>query len=236
MKIYRLSNESLENSIDMEKDLIDPESRLYEEKIENLFNLTDEQKRDILGDFYDKKRKKNTMMKWTVIPKARLIKIWNDYSRNGVVHDYKGMQEIADKMIELLARLRASNDLSGHSQGGWSDIEDITGYKIPTSKDRSNDFNWSYLETPYGTPISDYGLPKLEEFASNLMRSQTPEQQLFWVDAMLNVVHQRGDLAALFIEGGKETLNQLKGKGIAAKSNNWYKEAKWIIPRLRHSN
>jgi hypothetical protein len=29
------------------------------------------------------------------------------------------------------------------------------------------------------------------------------------VDRMLNVVHQRGDLAALFIEGGSASLSEL---------------------------
>lgn len=60
--------------------------------------------------------------------------------------------------------------------------------------------------------LSDYGLPKLESILLKIMSEKTPEQKLCLIDQFLNVVHQRSDLAAFFIEGGSNTLTKLSSK------------------------
>jgi len=71
---------------------------------------------------------------------------------------------------------------------------------------------FDFLSTKFGVPISDYGLKPLWSLAEKLIETQDYVQKLIIIDRMLNVVHQRGDLAALFIEGGYESLQQLSGK------------------------
>ena len=112
-------------------------------------------------------------------------------------------------MLQILARLTATNDLAGHGQISDEEIKDITGYKMPHGQNW--DFYFDFLNTQYGSPVSDYGLPKLNDIAAKLMMAKTPEHQLLYVDQMLNVIHQRGDLSALFIEGGEKSLSQLAG-------------------------
>jgi len=180
-----------------------PTEKEYDIKAEEYFEMYDEQIRNILEDYYDKKRKKGSMMSWDVIPFARLKKIWNDYTKTGVIRDEKGMQSIADQMIRILVRLNASNDLAGHGPG----IDDE--YDRPSGDNA--EFYFDYLETKHGTPISDYGLPKLNEIGNKLMFANDPVEQLLLVDQMLNIVHQRGDLSALFVEGGRASLDQLAG-------------------------
>jgi len=59
--------------------------------------------------------------------------------------------------------------------------------------------------------MSDYGLKPLMDLLYNLKTNKTPEEKLLTIDRMLNVVHQRSDLASWFVEGGSRALSQLSG-------------------------
>lgn len=59
--------------------------------------------------------------------------------------------------------------------------------------------------------ISDYGLEPLVTLAGQLRKATTPEEKLVLIDQMLNVVHQRSDIANWFVEGGSRALAQLSG-------------------------
>jgi len=197
------------------------------EGIEDVMYLVQDERDNILREYFDRRRKKGSMMSWSVIPFAPLKKIWEDYSRHGVVHNEQGVNAIADQMLKILARLQASTDLSGHSspEVDATHLSEELGYKSIDGK--NTDFYFDFLETPYGTPISDYGLPQLWKIAENLPNSKSAEDKLLLIDQMLNVVHQRGDLASLFIEGGSSSLSQLskEPEQVEASGNNWYKTA-----------
>lgn len=59
--------------------------------------------------------------------------------------------------------------------------------------------------------ISDFGLKPLLELLIELKKEKTPEKRLVTIDKILNVVHQRSDIAAWFIQGGSESLSNLSG-------------------------
>jgi len=59
--------------------------------------------------------------------------------------------------------------------------------------------------------MSDYGLKPLMDLLYKLKTDKTPEEKLLTIDRMLNVVHQRSDLASWFVEGGSRALSQLSG-------------------------
>lgn len=59
--------------------------------------------------------------------------------------------------------------------------------------------------------LSDYGLEPLLKGLSQLRDADTPEEKLPIIDQMLNVVHQRSDMAAWFVEGGSRALSKLSG-------------------------
>ena len=73
----------------------------------------------------------------------------------------------------------------------------------------------SYAEDPKTghAYISDYGLKPLMTLAFELRKQTKPEEKLVTIDKMLNVVHQRSDIAAWFVEGGSHALSQLSGYG-----------------------
>ena len=177
--------------------------------IEDYYEDTNQEYERILNEYYDRKRKKGQMMSWDVIPFARLKKIWEDYARDGVVRDIKGMDEIIRRILKNISRLQASTDFSGHSEFDTTEWAKEMGIRHPNP--RNTDFYFDFLNTQYGAPVSDYGMKKLWDLANLLFQTTSYEQKLLVVDQILNVVHQRGDLAALFIEGGTSSLNQLAG-------------------------
>ena len=59
--------------------------------------------------------------------------------------------------------------------------------------------------------MSDYGLEPLLKGLSELRDASNAEEKLPIIDQMLNVVHQRSDMAAWFVEGGSRALSQLSG-------------------------
>jgi len=183
-----------------EMDLGDTKSPIIDDVYDDVFS----EHSNIMEEYYDKKRKKGTKMNWVVIPFARLKKIWEDFSRYGIVRDTRGLDEIVNQIMKNLARLQAATDLSGH--GGGFDIED-TGYEDPGGQ--NIDFYFDFLSTKYGEPVSDYGLPKLWKIAEKIYQTKKYEEKLLLLDQFLNVIHERGDLAALFIEGGSQSLTKL---------------------------
>lgn len=154
-------------------------------------------------------RKPGERQTWALIPAARLIKIWNDYAKTGVVRDAKGIDAVADTVVENVLRLEFNTAVMGHTQlsaedalyGHTSESEDV--------EQVANEFG-DYATDPNGAwRLSDYGLDKLHGLIQQIVSAKTPEQKLMLVDMALNVVHQRSDLAAMFVEGGTSTLNKV---------------------------
>jgi len=179
------------------------------EGFENVLYQIDSERINLLQEYYKKKKQKmeNLMMNWQVIPFDRLKKIWQDYVKYGVVRDKQGLDNIIEQILKNLIRLQAATDLAGHSQFDTKTWAKEIGLRHPHNKNIN--FYYKFLETPYGTPISDFGLSKLWKIAEQFFNPNSYEQKLLLVDQFLNIIHPRGDLAALFIEGGSESLSEL---------------------------
>ncbi len=75
---------------------------------------------------------------WKKIPAARLKRIWLDYgktlsattSREGIVRDEKGLEEIADTILDNIARLRAATEMMGHTPVDAREMLDDMGYEF----------------------------------------------------------------------------------------------------------
>jgi hypothetical protein len=201
----------------------------YEDVADEYFDKNQTLLTEIAESFINHKNRKNKwLVPWPLISAARLSKIWTDFSRSGVVRDVRGMQDIADKMFEGVVRLKASNDISGHSTNDVRPELADSGYKF-------TDKQWHRLieglEDKKGNwYISDYGWPKLEKLLIPLKMAKTAEEQLLIVDQMLNICHPRGDLSAMFVEGGRKTLDKLflDGTEKTASVKNWFGSSKVV--------
>lgn len=147
------------------------------------------------------------------IPSARLKKIWLDYGKSGVVRDEKGLFAIADKVVDLVARLKASTEFSGHeSYDPFKEFELDEAYGL-TDADKEKFLDFLSDPDTGGFYLSDFGLPKLEKLVEDLLIADTAEDKLHVIDKILNVAHQRSDLAAWIVEGGTKTLNEIAEQG-----------------------
>lgn len=165
---------------------------------------------DVLGNFANGQEKIN----WRVVPAGRLIKIWKDFAKMGIIRDEKGLQKIKNLIINNIARLEVTNVLTGHTQSHPFDYLEMHGYEDLWDEDEDemkdgDKFYYDYLSGDDSGFVSDYGLPKLQKILPELYNAKTPEEILYAIDKVLNVVHQRSDLSTLFVQGGQSTLNEI---------------------------
>ena len=173
-----------------------------------LYDRLDQVKTDILTGFLQDKKRGIKEQPWKVIPFPRLKKIWEDYMRMGIVRDTAGLEMIEDIITDNILKLYVNTELSGHTPVDPKDDFEEYGY---TEQD-VEDF-WDYVKEISDYAFSDFGgsRPGLTTLLSQVRRARTPEEKLPILDQILNVVHQRSDLAALFVEGGSSALSQLSG-------------------------
>ena len=69
---------------------------------------------------------------------------------------------------------------------------------------------------------SDFGLEPLMEIINEYNSDLSPEKVIVIVNKALDVYHQRGDMASIFVEGGTKALNKIsesKSKKIYIREN-----------------
>ena len=159
--------------------------------------------------FFDTPDKANWKVQmWPRVPAARLKKIWTDYARTGVVRDERGMNDISRTIITAIASLDASNAASGHDNfDPRPEVQEAADRDF--TDEEWEQFQAGLVDESGGWLVSDYGLPKLAPLAQELGMTDDSARQLLIVDQILNITHQRSDLSAWIVEGGKSTLDFL---------------------------
>jgi hypothetical protein len=185
----------------------DPEYNAHADFLErvsnNYFQLSDELKQS----------QGKGRLSWPKIPAALLKRIWLDYGRSGVVRNEKGLEKVADIMLGNIARLQATTEMMGHTPiDARKELED--NYEITFTDQEWDDWMTDYFTDESGQwTLSDYGLPKLVALYGKIFNAATAEEKLQVIDRALNIIHQRSDLAGLFVEGGSKTLMEIFNQG-----------------------
>ena len=112
------------------------------------------------------------------------------------------------------------------------DREDARGMLMDVMKDR---FFEDYLTDPKSGHlyISDYGLPAIMTLGSKLYMENNPEKKVVLIDGILNVVHQRSDMASWFVQGGSAALSDLSGYEIPDEESGGYDTKSAISGRYK---
>lgn len=186
----------------------------------NLHDQLMDIKMEILSDFRNKKP--GELQYWETIPLHMLKRVWENFMKFNFVQerDYKTLDKIQQIMTANVLKLNVNTELGGHTSAdptydfkeeyenqGLSDEEATTKAK----QDEGDFFDYIYDPSQRQHRISDYGLKPLQKKLLQLRNLKTPEERLVKIDEMLNIVHRRSDLAAMFVEGGSKSLNQLSG-------------------------
>lgn len=98
----------------------------------------------------------------------------------------------------------------------YKDGMDLNEFRNQLYEEMVDRFFYYYVVDPQSghNYISDYGLNPLMVLMGELYRADKPEDEVVIIDKMLNVVHQRSDLASWFVEGGSNALNSLSGYSV----------------------
>jgi hypothetical protein len=148
---------------------------------------------------------------WKTVSASLLKKVWYQFGKYNRI-DENDLDKISDQILTNIARLRASTEMMVHTRFNVRpELEDL-GYTF-------TDQQWNEWMSDYFTDnkgswmLSDYGLPKLEKIYPDIFGAKTSEDKLYACDKALNIIHQRSDSAAMFIEGGSRTLLDISNMG-----------------------
>lgn len=166
-----------------------------------LFEREDETLSTLIGEY---RSGRHPVAPWKVVPASRLERIWTDAMREGFVRDEKGLHRIEAVFVENVLRLAVNSRVAGHTEA-----EQYAGLDEYLEPEEYEAFVEWAIETDHGWRISDYGLGPLMKLAALATETDDPIEKLSVLDLMLNVVHQRSDLASWFVEGGTRTLSGL---------------------------
>lgn len=149
--------------------------------------------------------------RWDIVPAARLARIWEDYMNLKWVRDERGMDLIADIVLDNILKIQVNTILCGHTETDpRSFAESIRGDEFPEGYFEKNE---TFFDDDRGQwRISDFAMRALIDAALDLRMAAKFEQRLQIVDYILSLVHPRSDLASWFVEGGIRTLTNLRYK------------------------
>ena len=158
------------------------------------------------------KTHKSGNIPWKTISATLLKKTWLLFGKYNKVNE-NDIDKIADQLLTNIVRLTLANEFTGHSENYHlrEEIDEMCDIQF-------TDEEWEEVcnrfEDKNGRDyISDYGIRPLQNIYGLIFNSKTPEEKLYACDKALNVVHQRNDLAAMFVEGGQATLTQIANQG-----------------------
>lgn len=164
----------------------------------------DSQMCEIAGFLKDNPVDKN--IPWNTVPATLLKKTWLVFGKYNRVN-VNDIDKIADQILTNIARLYVSNEFTGHSTNYYMREEVADSCGIEFTEEEWDRNTWRFEN------ISDYGMEPLQKIYTMIFNADTPEEKLYACDKALNVVHQRSDLAEMFVEGGTRTLNAVANQG-----------------------
>ena len=154
---------------------------------------------ELLRDFQDGKP-----LNWPVLPAALVHRVWEQFVRDGYVSDDRALQNIYSSIRDNVVRLQVATIVAGHEAMS----PDYLLEQLADESQHEEFISW-LVDTPEGMRISDYGLPPLYDAVALAFEAKTDGARLKYLDRALNVMHQRGDLSMLFIEGGRKSTLEL---------------------------
>ena len=207
MKIYKISQS--QETFDFYNNVkgTSPDSLGWDKH--DYFEAYDENLIDLIGSFVH-----GESLSWNPVDINRLKPIYTHFVKRNFLddRDIKNLHKVIIDIGQNIARLDATTDLSGHGVVSLSDLFERAGYSEyleEIGEDEAYEKLSNFLEWEGQTALSDYGLPNLKNYLFKIMNSNDPVNQLVLLNQLLDVVHQRNDLAAFLVRGGSESLMDL---------------------------
>lgn len=183
----------------------------------------------VILEFISDKKRGVGRKQWNLIPAQQYHNALKEFMQYGQFMRFptKYIEQWTKLITKNVLDIYAITALAGHSSSfPYDDFLDAFGFVRDSKK--YNQLNGNYIacdeflnklgfydwaNLPDGSDAwSDYGLKPLFKLIKELEENTTPEQQIVTINKVLDVIHQRGDLASAFIEGGKSTLYSISNE------------------------
>ncbi|MCA3267153.1 MAG: hypothetical protein ING19_13915 [Azospirillum sp.] len=157
---------------------------------------------------------------WRLVKPRHLERIWREYTRTGIVTNEKLLDAVVERLVENTARLEINTILADHTDRDpavvVAEFGDLTGAELEsfsawaihlTKEDRlasRDDFVAMRISDTYKLLVAP---------ALLAIGAKSAEEKAVYANMLLDVAHQRSDLAGWFVEGGTWALSEISGYG-----------------------
>lgn len=187
---------------------------------------------------------KRGRQKWNLVSKSKLNKVWKSFAKYGSVRNEDDLEDILSDVTTNVAKIAVNTTLLGHTQDSperyVQEMLERGDRDVPDAADIGKIIE-ELVDSDFATDdkgawrLSDYGMDKMRNYSIEALAAETPEEKIVAVDKILNVVHQRSDLASWFVEGGSNSLSELSETPM--KTNNpdvdpWARDADHFYDRM----
>jgi len=195
----------------------------------------------VISEFLNDKQKGIAVKHWRTIPAEQYQNALLDFMKYGSFMRFptKYVFQWAALVTKNTLDLEAITELAGHSQGfPYDEFCSAFGFEKGTEEYEKYSYNnwencseylseigfYDWCQLPDGSDAwSDYGMEPLYKLIKELEEQETAEQKIIVINKILDVYHQRGDLASAFIQGGSKSLNQISFNEMKLKTGNLLK-------------
>lgn len=142
---------------------------------------------------------------WPVLSPDLVHRVWSDFSRDGYVRDERALDNIFASIRDNVLRLQIATIAAAHTEADPEEY--LQEYLEPGDCEA---FTSWLVATQSGERISDCGLGPLIETVALAFEARTAGERLKYLDRALHITHFHGDLAKLFIEGGRKNVPEIE--------------------------
>lgn len=192
---------------------------LNEEMCTELYDMFSEYTAsDVLWEFLEDKKNGILERKWRLIPKEPYWNALRGFMQYGEA--FRTPEYLINDWLQVIyynvITLTYITELAGHSQHfPFDDFNDVFFYE--NEDEAPNDYYecseyldnlgfYDWCKLPDGSDAwSDYGLEPLWKIITSIKDDSTKGEKLVAINRCLDVIHCRGDLASMFIEGGRKS-------------------------------
>lgn len=179
---------------------------------------------DLLCEFADDKEHGVAKRKWVLIPAQQYKTLLERFMLAPTPDAARIPENVVDGWFKIIVQNTVVLDymtaIAGHEQYFPSDdledffgnVTDWTDYSLAFEYlDNLGFYDWCKLPDN-SDAWSDYGLKPIYTLIRQYNASMSPGEVLVLINRILDITHNRGDLASAFIEGGSKTCSQISGQ------------------------
>lgn len=157
---------------------------------------------ELVSDF----KAKRDQPRWPLVSKAVIRRLWSDFTCYGRVQDDAALDGVFATMRDNVIRLKVVNELANYPE---SDPNMLRAFdSLITTQELAHFMRW-LAQSESAQYIEPNDLESLQYVMAKAAGSQCSQARLKHLDHALHLSHSNQDLAYVFVEGGRGTVDSM---------------------------